>query len=118
VETDGPAIAVGQEHFGVAVCHAYGYHFVVFADGDGVDPVLARPRIGFQQGLFNHTLLGTEQQVVGVDEFLIGLQVFHPDEGVHLVVGINVEQVLDGAPLGIFGPFWYFIHLQPIASAL
>jgi len=54
---------------------------------------------------------------MGIDEFLVSLQVFHSDKGVYLIIGIDVEQVLDGTPLGIFGAFGNFVDLQPIAPS-
>ena len=39
-------------------------------------------------------------------------------ECVHLIVGINVEHVLDGTSLRVLGTLGDFIYLEPIATSL
>ena len=54
---------------------------------------------------------------MAVDEFLI-VQVLHAQVGIDSIVGVDVQQILDGASLRVLRTFGYFVHLQPVALAL
>ena len=118
MEADSTTVAVGNQDFVVTVRHADLDQAVVFAKRDSVHTVLARTGVRFEQGLFDDTFPRAEQQVVGVDELRVCRQLLDADESLDLVVGFDIEQVLDGAAFRVLCAFRNLVHLQPIATAL
>ena len=90
---------------------------IVLTYGNGVHPVLSRPRIGFERGLFHDTLLRAEHEVMRAVVLRV-LQMLDPDESIHLVIGLNVEQILYSATLACLVTLRYLIDFQPIAPPL
>ena len=51
-----------------------------------------------------------------VHELFIARQVLHSDEGIDAVSCFDVQQVLQGTPLGILCPFGDLVDLKPVAA--
>lgn len=90
---------------------------VALADDDGVHAVLTRTRVGFEPGLLDRTVLGTHDDEVVVDVLLV-VQTLDVDVGADLVVGFDLDDVLDGTALRRAGAFRNLVHLEPEAAAL
>ena len=52
-----------------------------------------------------------------VDELCI-IQSLQAEECIHLVIALDVEEVLDGTTLGIAVALWNLVTLQPVTAAL
>ena len=52
-----------------------------------------------------------------VDELCI-IQTSQAEESVHLVIALNIEQVLDSSSLRIAVTLWNLIALEPVAASL
>ena len=113
MEADGTSVTVCYHDFVVSVGHTNLDDTVILTNGDGIHTVLARTGILFQQCLLDDTLLGTEQDIMAVDEFRI-IQVLDTQVGSHHIIRIDIQQILDSASLRSLVAFRYFVHLQPV----
>src|SRR5690606_40466161 len=82
-----------------------------------IDTVLSRSGILFQRGFFHDTLFRGHDHVMAVNILLV-LQVLGTDKGLHRIIVLYIDQVLDGTSLGGFGAFRNFIYPHPETFAL
>ena len=117
METDGTSVTIGNDNLIVTVSHAHFNYAVIFADCNGIDTILARTGILFEQCFLNDAILCAEQYIMTVNEILV-VQVLHAQVCIYGVIRVYIQQVLNGASLRIFGSFGYLIYFQPIALTL
>ena len=93
------------------------YYLIAFYDVDGYHTVGTWTGVCFQAGLLHRTILGSEYYVMAVDELSV-VQASEAEECIHLVIALDVEEVLDGTTLGVAVALRNLVTLQPIASSL
>src|SRR5690606_41824177 len=91
--------------------------FVPIPYGNGIDPVLSGPGILFQGGFLDHALFGGHDHIMAVHILLV-LKVLGTDKGLHLVLVLNIDQVLYGPSLRGSTAFWDFVDPHPETFAL
>lgn len=85
----------GRDHYLGAAAGEFGLdQLVALADHDGIDAVLTGTRVRFQFGLLDRAVLGTHDDIVVVHVFRI-VQTLHVDIGTHLVVRLDLDDVLN-----------------------
>ena len=118
MEPYGTPVAVGQNQFVVAIGEAYVNHFVAIHNIDGIHAIGSWATIGFQARFLYRTVLGGKHHIVGFDEvFVFESSSSQPQEGIHGIVSINIQQVLYGTSLRSLVAFRNFIALQPMATS-
>ena len=117
IEADGATVAVGHDDLVVAIGQTDAHHLVAFQDIDGIDTIGSRTAVGLETGLLDDTVLGGENHEVGVEELRI-VEVLDAQYGIDGIIGLDVEQVLDGTSLGVLGSLGNLVALEPVAAAL
>ena len=110
--------AAGRNHdFGAAARELRLEQLVALADDNRVDAVLTRTRVGLELRLLDDALFRAHDDVVAVH--VVGIvQTLDVDVGAHLVVGLNLDDVLDGAALRAARALGNLVDLEPVAAAL
>ena len=98
IETNCTSITVGKNQLVMTIGQTNIYNLVSLYDIDSDHTVGTRARVCFQTSLLDCTILGSKYHIMVVDEFCI-IQTSQAEECVHLVIALNIEQVLDGASL-------------------
>ena len=101
----------------MTVCQTNIYHLIALHNVDSNHTVGTWTGICLQTGLLHSTVLGSEYNVMVVDELCI-IQSLQAEECIHLVIALDVEEVLDGTTLGIAVALRNLVTLQPVAAAL
>ena len=112
IETDGPARARRQNHFGVGCQKLHVQDAVALVDGDGIDARRTGTRIRFERRFLYRTLLGAEHQV-RIFEIVRVFQATHIHHGTHLVFARNLDKVLNGQTFSRLPSFRDLINFQP-----
>ena len=117
VESDGPPVSVGQDEFVVSVGESDADDAVALEDIDSVDAVGPGPAVGLEAGLLDDAVLRGEHNIVGVEKFLV-VELLDAEHGIDLIVGLNVQEVLDGTTFRVLVAFRNLVALLPIAASL
>ena len=84
----------------MTICQTNIYHLIALYNVDSNHTIGTWTGICLQTGLLHGTILGSEDYIMVVDELCI-IQSLQAEECIHLVIALDVEEVLDGTTLGI-----------------
>ena len=101
----------------MTICQTNIYYLIALYDVDSNHTVGTWTGICLQTGLLHGTVLGSEDYIMVVDELCI-IQSLQAEECIHLVIALDVEEVLDGTALGVAVALRNLVTLQPVAAAL
>ena len=101
----------------MTICQTNIYHLIALYDVDSNHTVGTWTGICLQTSLLHRTILGSEDYIMVVDELSI-IQTSQTEESIHLVIALNIEEVLDSTTLGIAVTLRNLVALQPVAAAL
>ena len=114
---DHLAVLRSNKQLACAIGKACGEQFIAFTDANGDDAIGTWTRVSLKAGLLDNTVFGAEYNIVVVQIVLL-LEILHVDVCLHLVVGLNIYKVEDGAALRILATFRYFECTFPVAAPL